>query len=284
MMFRSLTVRDVVLCVGAALLAPIFLLDDRAQAQVHFQADYVVSFARIKVGDVAVSADIGSAAYAISANGRVGGAIRLLADGEAHLATRGTIAGVRPAPTSFVFKINSPDDPLDVNMLIDNGNVTELTVLPPSSDGLPVNDSDRQGILDPLSALLIPAEDTGEGLTKEACQRTLPVFDGRQRYDLQLAFKRFDRITVNKGYVGPIVVCSVSYRPIAGHSVSTPLAKYLAESRDVESAFAPVAGARLLAPIRLLVTNLLANLVIQASRFEITTPMPTPSNSNPNPP
>jgi hypothetical protein len=283
MMLGSRTARGAILCAGLALLAPNFLLDDRARAQTHFQADYVISFARITVGNVSIGADIGSAAYAISASGRVGGAIRLLVNGDAHLTTRGTISDARLAPTDFVFKINSADDPLDVSMLIESGNVTDLTALPPTSDGVPISEADRQGILDPLSALLIPAEDIGDGLTKEACQRTLPIFDGRQRYDLQLTFKRFDKIKANKGYSGPVVVCSVSYRPIAGRRVSTPLVKYLAESREVEGAFAPVAGARLLAPVRVLVTNLLANLVIQANRFEVA-PAPTPSNSNPNSP
>lgn len=269
-------------CVGFALLAPLFLLDDYAQAQTNFNADYAVTFARITVGNVGLSTDIGSNAYAMSASGRLGGAIRLLMNGEAHLTARGTIddAGLRPA--SFVFAIISPDDSLDVNMSMENGNVTELTVLPPTSGGVPIRDADRQGILDPLSALLIPGQDVDGALSKEACQRTLPIFDGRDRYDLQLSFKRFDKIAINKGYAGPVVVCSVGYRPIAGHHASTQLVKYLAESREIEGTFAPIAGTRLLAPIRLLVTSLLANLVVQANRFEVISQTPLPSNSKPN--
>jgi hypothetical protein len=33
---------------------------------------------------------------------------------------------------------------------------------------------------------------------------------------LKLAFKRMDKMTAEKGYAGPVVVCSVSYEPIAG--------------------------------------------------------------------
>jgi len=198
MIFRSLTAQGAIVCAGLVLLAPVFLLHDHAHAQTRFEADYVISFAPITVGNVAVTADIDSAAYAISANGRVGGAIRLLANGEGNLTTRGTITNSRPAPTNFALKINSTDDPVDVKMVIEDGNVTELAALPPSGDGVPIADEHRQGILDPLTAFLIPAGDIGDGLTKEACQRTLPVFDGRQRYDLKLAFKRFDKVTANK--------------------------------------------------------------------------------------
>ena len=77
-----------------------------------------------------------------------------------------------------------------------------------------------------------------------------------------------DRVTAEKGYAGPVVVCSVSYEPIAGHRPSTPLVKYLSEGREIEIALAPVAGTRLLAPFRVSVVSMLANLVIDANRFE----------------
>ena len=83
-------------------------------------------------------------------------------------------------------------------------------------DRVPVTEANRQGIVDPLTALLFSAAAAGEGLSQEACRRTLPIFDGHQRYDL-LAFKRMDKMTAEKGYAGPVVVCSVGYEPIAGH-------------------------------------------------------------------
>jgi Protein of unknown function (DUF3108) len=107
-------------------------------------------------------------------------------------------------------------------------------------------------------------------LARDVCRHTLPIFDGQQRYDLKLAFKRMDKVTAEKGYAGPVVVCSVSYEPIAGHRPSTPLIKYLSEGREMEMALAPVAGTRLLAPFRMLVVSALANLVIEANQFEVT--------------
>ena len=66
---------------------------------------------------------------------------------------------------------------------------------PPSSDRVPVTNSNRQGIVDPLTALLFSADAAGEDLSPEACRHTLPIFDGHQRYDLKLAFKRMDKVT-----------------------------------------------------------------------------------------
>jgi Protein of unknown function (DUF3108) len=128
----------------------------------------------------------------------------------------------------------------------------------------------RQGIVDPLTAMLFSAAAAGEGLSQEVYRHTLPIFDGQQRYDLKLAFKRMDKVEAEKGYTGPVVVCSVSYEPIAGHRASAPLVKYLSEGREMEMALAPIAGTRLLAPFRMLVVSALANLVIVASQFEAT--------------
>jgi hypothetical protein len=42
-------------------------------------------------------------------------------------------------------------------------------------------------------------------LSSGVCRHTLAIFDGRMRYDLQLAFKRMDTVKAEKGYAGPVV-------------------------------------------------------------------------------
>ena len=80
--------------------------------------------------------------------------------------------------------------------------------------------------------------------------------------------ERIVRQVAQKGYAGPVVVCSLRYGPIAGHSASNTLVKYVSEGREMEIALAPIAGTRSLAPFRLSIGSTLANLVIQANRFE----------------
>jgi Protein of unknown function (DUF3108) len=106
-------------------------------------------------------------------------------------------------------------------------------------------------------------------MNEAVCRRTLPVFDGRRRYDLKLGFKGFERVKTEKGYAGRTVVCTATFQPIAGHRASSPMAKYLGDGREITIAFAPVAGTRLMAPLRISVVNLLGNLVALANRFEV---------------
>ena len=245
---------------------------DRAHAQGILDASYTISFARIPVGEITATVVFGDSEYAISARARAGGVMKvLLVDGEGSFTTRGTIKDGHPVPTNFTSKIVSNTETSDVTMVLDEGSVKELAAAsPPSQDRVPVTAANRRSIVDPLTAVLFSTAAAGETLSQEACRRTLPIFDGHQRYDLKLAFKRMDKVTAEKGYAGPVVVCSVSYEPIAGHRASILLVKYLSEGREMEMALAPIAGTRLLAPFQLSVVSMLANLTIEANRFETT--------------
>jgi Protein of unknown function (DUF3108) len=137
---------------------------------------------------------------------------------------------------------------------------------PPVPDRVPLTDAHRKNVIDPLTGFLVSTSDGRPG--EAACQRTLPIFDGRRRYDLKLAFKGLQTVKADRGYAGPAVVCSVTLVPIAGHRASSPLVKFLSDGRAIEMTFAPVAGTRVLAPFRIVVSNMLGNLVLQADHFE----------------
>lgn len=271
MLFHSRAARTTILATGSALAFMMAALGHHAHADGSLDARYTISFARIRVGDITATVVIGDSEYAISAHGRAGGVMKVLVDGEASFTTHGTIKESHPVPTTFTSKIVSNAETSDVTMVLDEGSVKELAAAPPPSlDRVPVTEANRQGIVDPLTAMLLSGPAAGEGLSQEACRHTLPIFDGHQRYDLKLAFKRMDKVTAEKGYAGPVVVCSIGYEPIAGHRASTPLVKYLSEGREMEMALAPVAGTRLLVPFRVSIVSMLANLVIEANRFEAT--------------
>ena len=101
----------------------------------------------------------------------------------------------------------------------------------------------------------------------EACQRTNHVFDGRQRYDLVMSFKRMDRVRAEKGYQGPVVVCAVHYEPIAGHRSGRSAIRFLRDTRDIEIWLAPISGTRVLVPFRISIPTFIGPAVLQASQF-----------------
>jgi hypothetical protein len=234
-------------------------------------ARYGMSVAGINIGKAEWTIDIGADSYAAKASGRASGVLSVLVNGEGTVATRGAIEDGRLSPERFTSTITRDDDKSETTMALDHGEVKELAAetQKPAADRVPVTAEHRRGIVDPLSAMMIPA--SADGLHKDACERTLAIFDGRRRYDLKLAFKRMDKVQAGKGYAGPVAVCSVAFKPQAGHRASSKLVKYLAKGHDIELWLAPVVGAGLLVPFRASVASLLGSLVVEATEFDVTT-------------
>jgi hypothetical protein len=245
-----------------------------AHAQVKLAAQYTISVARIPIGEIKWSLDLSADRYTATASGHASGVLRVLASGEGTLEAHGLVKDGALSPTEFTAKTKSDGDNADIRMVLDGGAVKDLdaSTPPPSEDRVPLTDAHRQGVTDPLSAVMIASAGNGDVLSADACKRTLPVFDGRRRFDLALSYKRMDKVKADKGYDGPVVVCAVTFKAIAGHRASSPLVKYLSGGRDIELWLAPVAGTRLLAPFRLQVASMLGNLVVAADTFEATTP------------
>jgi hypothetical protein len=118
------------------------------------------------------------------------------------------------------------------------------------------------------------------------CSRTLKIFDGRRRYNLALSFSRMDKVAIERGYSGPILVCAVVLQPIAGYRADSTIVKYVAGRRNMELWFAPISGTSIIAPLRVLMPTLIGTLKIQADQFEAAASPPTPAavETDPLPP
>jgi Protein of unknown function (DUF3108) len=239
-----------------------------AFAQGSIEAAYAISIARIPVGTLTMSFVAKETEYSISGSARVTGAVRMLNNGEGSSIAHGAIRDGNLIPSTFESKSTFEGDPPEVKMAFEDGNVVKLDVPPLGQDRVPLTAAHRVGVIDPLSALLMPAPEIIEGLTPQPCQgRTLSIFDGHLRYDLKLRFKRLDKIEAKEGYSGPVLVCGVSLVPIGGHQESNTLLKFFT-GREMEAVLAPVTFMRAVMPIRVVVESMLANLVVRATRFE----------------
>jgi hypothetical protein len=260
------TIRSTLFVVGLTLA----LTAGQAGAQGGFEAAYTIGAARIPIGSAAMTGSIGVDEYVISMSGAASGLARVIAGGEGSMTATGAVSADKLSPLRYTSKSKAGDDTLAVTMTFKDGNVHELEASepPPGGDRVALTMEHRRQVLDPLSALLIPAGDGG--VSEAACRRVLPVFDGRRRYDLGLSFKRIEQVKASNGYAGPAVVCSIVFQPIAGHQRGSPLLTFLTDGRDVEMALAPIAGTRILAPFRITAMYILGNVVMQATRFEAT--------------
>jgi hypothetical protein len=154
MMFHSRVAQTTILTTGSALALMTAALGDHAQAEGKLDASYTISFARIRVGDIAATGVFGESEYAISARGRAGGIIKVLVDGEASFSTHGTIKDGYPVPTTFTSKIVSDAETSDVTMVLDEGSVKELAATVP-----PVPTANPKRLTAPANRLILAPDE-----------------------------------------------------------------------------------------------------------------------------
>jgi len=241
-----------------------------ARAQGKLEAAYGVSLAGIPIGAGTWTIDVTDTHYTATATGEATGLMRVFTGGHGSTTASGTLAGSPALSSVYASTIFSHKKTDDIHITIEGGNVKELKLDPPldtEPDRVPLDDAARKGVLDPMTASLLRTPGTGDPVAAEACQRTLSVFDGRMRYDLQLSFKRIEQVKAAKGYNGPAVVCGISFTPVAGYIPSRGAIRYIAKQRDIEVWLAPIAGTHILVPYRAQSPTLIGPVVLEATRF-----------------
>lgn len=252
------------------------------RAQGKLEARYTATLAGIPIGKGDWAIDITDTHYKAAANGAATGLIRAFTGGQGSSAADGTLHAGQPVASTFVSTIGASHKTDEVRLTVANGVVTEARLDPPLESGpdrVPITDAHRKGILDPMTASLMRVPGTGDLIAPEACQRTLAIFDGRLRYDLQFVFKRLDHVKADKGYAGPVVVCAVYFSPIAGFIPSRAAIRYLSRLRDIEVWLAPIAGTRVLVPFRVQGPTPIGRMMLEATQF-VSTAMPTHASAN----
>jgi hypothetical protein len=254
----------------AAALAVVFAGGEAAQAQGKLESSYVATLAGFPIGKGRWTIDITDDRFAATANGATAGLLRVFAGGEGNSAARGAMIGGAPSPTNFTASVIADKKTEEFRMTLEGGDVKEFSVIPalePNPERVPLTDAHRRGVMDPMTASLIRVPGNADTMGPEACQRTLAVFDGRMRYDLQLSYKRVDQISTEKGYSGSSVVCAINFVPLAGHNPQRTAIKYLINLREMEMWLAPIAGTRIVVPFRVLVPTPVGVGILQATEF-----------------
>ncbi len=256
-----------------------------AAAQGRLEAEYTASVAGIPIGRGNWVIEIFEDQFTAAASGGTTGILRFFAGGRGTGASRGTVSGGQPVPTSYASTITNDKRVDDVRMVFAGGNIQDYTVEPPvgpNPDRIPVSDADRRNVLDPMTSTLDPVSGSGDPVSPQACDRRVSVFDGRLRFDLRSEFKRMEVVKAEKGYQGPVVVCAVYFIPISGYIPDRVAIRYLAALRDAEVWMAPISGTRVLVPFRFSLPTPIGTGVLQATQFiSVATPPRAAANVKP---
>jgi hypothetical protein len=211
---------------------------ERAE-QVQVTATYRVEFGAFNLGDFHLTATLSGAKYDLRAKGRFSLISGLIYQASGKTAATGKLSknGAEPAQFSVAYKGGSKKEERRFTFV--NGAVDQVSVVPakrPSPRMVPIAAGQLENVLDPLTAAFLSVRAKGSSSYLDVCRRTLPVFDGRQRFDIVLTPKRSMPAPngASTGLSGPLAVCRAKFVPIGGYRPDHPGIKFMTETEDIE--------------------------------------------------
>jgi hypothetical protein len=253
-----------------------------ATAQAKLDATYSATLLGLPIGHISWTVELHNNRFTTAATGGISGLLRLFSDGHGDVSAQGNLAAGAPVASNFALTLIAGKWSDEVRILFHGNKAQEyVTAAPaPGANQVPITDANRTGVLDPMTALLVHMPGAGKTAVPEACERTIPIFDGHTRYNLRLSFKRVDTVSTEGGYHGPVIVCAVKFFPVAGYDPKHFLITYLAAQHDIEIWLAPMAGSRLMVPYRMSMPTPMGLGILQATKFETVPAISQTTNLN----
>ena len=230
---------------------------------------YDLSLAGLPIGTAAMGGTVSPGNYKVDVRARMTGLAGLLTGGKGAGTSSGTASGMRVVPSAYALTSTNSNGTYTVRMALSSGSVAAVDINPPLDekvDRVPLLDTHKRNVVDPVGALLMPVARPGPLLDPASCNRTIPVFDGAGRFDVTLTYVGTEKVDI-QGYRGPVLVCAARYNPIAGHRTGRKATQFMADNTDMSTWLAPVENARMLVPVKISVRTMIGTTVIEATRF-----------------
>jgi hypothetical protein len=257
---------------GRLRLAPLtfcaLLVSASAASAGSLNVEYSVSIRGFPVGTALLAAEDADGGYSIEFSARVTGLARLFSDATMSGRAAGRFGPDRPQPDTYDHVWVEDGETENVTMRFAGTSVTDISLDPPRKRPeryVPITDAQTADVLDPVSAFLWPAPG---GLTPEICARTLPLIDGKYRFDIDLAFARDETFSPDGTALSyPTIVCSMRYRQIAGHRIGRKGGNFMRADAPAEVWMA-AAGSGLVAPVHIELQSRVGRIMLRAKTFE----------------
>jgi len=231
--------------------------ESKLSATSRITAVYRVDIGNFNLGDFKLTTTFRGDDYEIRGEGRFKVLQGLIYEWRGVTASYGRVTDTGPEPTMYAFNYaDSAKAAERLRLTFDGRAVTDISISPkkrPLPRTIPVTKEQLEGVLDPLSGAFLTAQSENLNGDLNVCNHTLPVFDGRQRYDLVVTPKRVVTVkrTTPTGYGGPAVICGVKFIPIAGYQPDNPGIRLMTQSDEIEVWLIPVRGTRMYVPYRI---------------------------------
>jgi hypothetical protein len=272
--FSSRAMRAYVLAAGSALFLTAAPLDPQANSAraaemtpVEVDANYKITLNGFELGTFRFNSDVARDHYALNTDVELSALLGVF-HWKGVTRSSGTLVAATPQPAGFLFEFESSAKSGSVKMGFGQSGLQSVSVNPAAidpPDTVPLAPQHLKGVLDPLSAILALTHVDAPS----PCGRKVPIFDGKQRFDIDLKFARTEPVAGMPGETA--IVCRVKYTPIAGYRPTEETAA-LAATNEIEIAFRPVRQVKLMLPQSIVIPTAVGRAELTLVQVSIKTP------------
>jgi hypothetical protein len=234
-------------------------------------ARYSLSYLGVQLGELVVTSTIGPSTYETGLDARLTGIATVATTYQMSMKANGLLRNGTIVPSSYSVHETGPDEDRTFRVLLAAGNVKSAEVDPPIEDikeRVPLTDKDKRDVVDPASAFIMPIEAGERGIGPAACSRTLRLFTGFVRLNIELAYVRTEELKT-RSYSGSVSVCAVRYVPIAGHLPDAATTRYMSANRGIEVRVAPVQDTTLAMLVSVTMPMPMGTAVMELEEYQV---------------
>lgn len=244
---------------------------DAGAADTRFTINYGVSLNGLPLGRSEVHGSFQDQNYDLSGSTRLTGLAGAFMQFRAVGRARGVMSPTGPKPRSYSGQAATSDKLRSVQMSFGGNRVTASRIRPARHGGpdyVAIKDQDLSGVIDPISAMILPANGA---LDASVCDRTLPLFNGRERFDIRLSYKATRNVQVREiqRITDTAIVCRVNYKPISGHRPGRPEIQYYSSTNDIEVWIIEAPGLDVYLPYRISLPTPVGTGVLQMTNLQM---------------
>jgi hypothetical protein len=248
-----------------ALFALAAAVPAKASETRNFLGVYKVSIFGFSIAESRFSSRLDGRDFEIDGTLKSAGLARIFDDTEGMTKVSGYLGQGTIVPVSYQMSYQSGRKRASTQIDFENGRVINVAIRPrhkhTGKNWVPLDADKLAEVTDPLTASMVKAN----GLA-DVCNRTLRVFDGEMRADLQLSFLR-TRPFSTAGYQGDVVDCKAQFVPVAGYRKNNSGLAYLKAKSRISITFAPLGDSDVYAPVKAEVGTKIGTVLVYATRF-----------------
>lgn len=229
----------------AVLAALLLLIVSTPVGAATLSSELRLSFLGIPIATMKADTVISEGNYSYSGTVKSSGLLRIVAPTTAQFAAVGSLSERNLAPMSHLTTFKQRKRSGKLALGFTGNRITDTQNVPPikyKEGTIPLEENHLANVLDPAAALILPVKPSEIGNGNAVCNRTIPIFDGKNRFDLVLRYKgtRQDRA---KGFAGAVHTCSLRFKAISGHRPFKKNIKFWSANQDMSVTFAQIGNA-----------------------------------------